>query len=715
MISSRPGQPATSPVLPPTGHSVVRRAIHGMIGLAVAACGPDRPSREFGDLEALKERGQLRIVIPQLEDVDHLPRDVDLLDHERRLATDLAEALGLEPKWIVVSERDELIGHLEQGLGDVVAANLTVTDDRRERIAFSRPLAMAREQVVTREGTPPIRTVADLAGRTVVVRRSSSFWATIEALQERYSDIELIAAPEDLNTEEILYRVSTGEYDVTVADDNVVLDALAYMPALMVGYTLTEARPVALGVRPGAPNLLAAVDSFLAQALVQLPDTVLTGDFMAIAERRLLRVLTRNSAATYFVWRGELVGFEYDLAREFASRHGLNLEIVVPPTRAALLTWLRQGKGDIVAAALTPSSEREDRGVAFTRPYNFVREMAVGRPADSTMRTPADLAGRTVVVRQSSSYWQTLELLKAGGVAVQLVAAPEDLETEEIIDMVASGEYDLTVADSHILDIELTWRDDVIGLFPVSDSLSHSWAVREEDTALRDSIDAFFRREYRGLFYNLTYKKYFGNDSKVAYRATERTSRTGIVSPYDSLIKHYSAQYQFDWRLIAAQMFEESRFNPKAESFAGAVGLMQVLPRTAEGFGVSPTGLVDPDTATYIGVRYLNHVQSAIEGAETSEDHLWFSLAAYNAGYGHLEDARRLTGSLGGNPNIWFGGVEDVMPLLARRKYHQETKHGYCRCTEPVRYVRRIRDRQRAYQQVTSPQPGAGDPDVAGG
>ena len=415
----------------------------------------------------------------------------------------------------------------------------------------------------------------------------------------------------------------------------------------------------------------------------------------------MLRVLTRNNAATYFVWRGDLVGFEYDLTKAFAAEHGLNPEIVVPPTQAALLTWLRQGRGDVVAAGLTPSTLREGRGVAFSRPYNWVRQVVVGRVADSGLARPEDLADRTVVVRRGSSYWSTLEALQRDGIPLELVEAPATMETEEIIERVGLGEFDLTVADSHILAIELTWRDDVKGLFPVSDSIPHAWAVREEDTELLAAINTFFAREYRGVFYNITYRKYFGNEGRIAAHISGRASRTGVVSPYDSLIKHHSGTYAIDWRLIAAQMFEESRFNPRAESFAGAIGLMQVMPRTAEGFGIPRTSLVNPDTGTYMGVRYLDHVYRQVEGAETEEDQMWFSLAAYNAGFGHLEDARRLTASLGKNPNVWFGEVEEVMPLLARRSYHRETQHGYCRCSEPVRYVRRIRERERAYRRAT--------------
>ncbi|MCZ6755065.1 MAG: transporter substrate-binding domain-containing protein, partial [Gemmatimonadetes bacterium] len=227
-----------------------RLAVYAVVSLALVGCSEKGPPAELGDLDVLQQLGRLRILIPRL-DVDHLPREVDLLDRQRNLAESLSQSLGLEPEWIVVSARNALIDYLVEGRGDLIAANLTVTDERRERIAFSRPLTMVREQVVLRDDGDPVRSALDLVGRTVVVRRSSSFWGTVEALQAGHPGINLVAAPEDVTTEEILYRVSTGDYDVTVADDDMVLDALAYMPRLMVGFSLTGERPIALGVRPG--------------------------------------------------------------------------------------------------------------------------------------------------------------------------------------------------------------------------------------------------------------------------------------------------------------------------------------------------------------------------------------------------------------------------------------------------------------------------------
>lgn len=672
----------------------------GAAALLTLTTACDRGYTETGDLPALQARGQLRVLAPRRGEVHVLPRYGHPYDHEQQLAAAFADSLGLAVETVWVDEYEDLIPALLAGRGDLIVANLSVTPSRAERIAFSEPVAHVREQVVTRLEDAELRAPADLAGRRVVVRRSSSFWPSVEALVERHPGIELVAAPENLDTEEILHRVATGAFDVTVADDNLVTEVLAYTPELRVAFTLTDDRAVAWGLRPEATDLLSAVNAFLARANVGAPRPAEdTDDLPGIRERGVLRVLTRNNATTYYVWRGRLVGFEYDLARRFADRLGLRLEIIVAPTRAALLTWLVQGRGDLVAAGLTITERHAARNVLFTRPYNHVREIVVGRPSDSALTGPDDLEGRTIAVRQSSSYWGSAVRLKASGVDLNLVAAPESLETAEIIGRVAEGDYDLTITDSHILDVELAWRDDVVAAFPVGDSVAHGWAVRSSNPRLKAEIDRYFHDEYRGLFYNITYRKYFTDPVRIRQQVTERVSRTGQVSPYDDLIQRYATRYGFDWRLIAAQMFEESRFDPMARSFAGALGLMQVLPSTGRQLGFD--SLTDPEVATHAGIKFLRSLHERIRNARTGDDRLWFALAAYNAGYGHLMDGRRLARQLGRDPEVWFGEVERVMPLLAREQYHQRARFGYCRCSEPVKYVRRIRDRYQAYREVT--------------
>jgi membrane-bound lytic murein transglycosylase F len=308
------------------------------------------------------------------------------------------------------------------------------------------------------------------------------------------------------------------------------------------------------------------------------------------------------------------MGFEYDLAKRFAERLGVRLEIVVPPARADLLPWLEQGRGDVVAAGITTTREREAGRIAFSRPYNYAVETVVARAGDTIIGGSEDLADRTVVVRRRSGYWVTAQSLLAQGSEFDLVAAPENLETETIIDKVANGEYDLTIADSHILDVELTWRDDVRGAFTVGDTATHAWAVREEDTYLRDEIDAFFRSEYRGRWFNLTYNKYFRTKHRILERAGERPSRTGILSPYDGLFQRYASRFEFDWHLIVAQAYEESRFDPEARSSVGATGIMQVMPSTASSLGIDDPE--DPESGIYAGTQYLKNQYELFDDIE---------------------------------------------------------------------------------------------------
>ncbi len=659
------------------------------------------PYVERGDLPQLKSRDRLRVLMPRRDQFAHLPRQGFPFALERELIVSFAQSVGLTPVLVTVDAHDELVPALLEGKGDVIAANFTVTPERKKQIAFSVPVAMVREQLVTRADDHRLRRPADLAGRRIAVRRSSSFWGTAKALQAKHASLKLHAAPEHLDTEQILDRVAGGEFDVTVADNNLMDAVLAYRSDLRPAFDLTPERPAAFGVRPDADALLEALNRFLNEAkLIRRRPPVYREDLPGLRKRGVLRVLTRNNPATYFLWRGELLGFEYELIRKFAGKQGLRVEMVVPPGRDDLIPWLTEGRGDVVAASLTITAEREEQGIRFSRPYHSVSEILVARADENetALAKPADLAGRTVAVRQSSSYWTTLERLKQSGIALTIETVPEELETEEIITKVAAGDYDLTVADSHILDIELTWRDDIRAAFPLGDPVSHGWAVREGETQLLAAITSFLKKEYRGLFYNITYKKYFKNARKIRRHVEFRASRTGELSPYDDLVRRYADRYGFDWRLVVAQMYQESRFDPDARSWAGAVGLMQVLPRTAKAMGFEDVS--EPEKGIHAGVKYLDWVRKRFGTELPVEDRTWFTLASYNVGYGHVLDARRLARRLRLNPDRWFNNVEKAMLLLARRQYARQARHGYCRGSEPVKYVREIKNRYEAYRQV---------------
>lgn len=683
----------------------------GLLALVACSRGADRSSgasREPGapqrlDLAGIRERGTLRALAPRDLRADHLPRNGWPLDHERRLVESFARDLGLEPEWVWVDGYDELIPGLLEGRGDLIADNLTITEARRKRVAFSAPVAIAREQVVTRADDTGLTGPEDLAGRRFVVRRSSSYWESLEALSEDFEGIELEAAPEDMSVDAILEQVARGAYDLTLADSNLVRSVFSYRDDLRVAFDLDRDVVMAWALRPDAVELRRAADAFLVKVGPRAAEREQhTDDLPGIRERGVLRVITRNSGATYYIWRGELMGFEYDLAREFASRQGLRIELVVPPTHEDLFPWLLEGKGDVVAAGLSASPERaREAGVAFSKPYHRAVETVVARADDASVRSLEDLAGRRIAVRRGSSYARTLDRLEAEGLDFERVQVPDNLETEEIIARVASGEYDLTVADSHILAIELAWRDDVRAALELGPPVDHGWAMRPNNAKLREAVDAFFQREFRGTLFNVLTRKYFGRPERMRRHAEERAARNGRISRWDGEIRKAADRYGFDWRLIAAQMQQESRFDPSAVSFAGARGLLQILPRTAHQMGIDD--LSDPEAGIRAGVSYLAWTRSQFPESLAADERIWFALAAYNVGTGHVQDARRIAEQEGLDPMRWFGHTERALLLKRKQEYANHSRFGYCRCSEPVRYVRAIRQRYHAYTRVAAP------------
>jgi len=656
---------------------------------------------ETGDLARIKTHGQLRLLMPQELEGQGLTRHGYPTNSWLELAQGFAREMQLEPVVVHVESLDKLIPYLVDGKGDVIVTNIIVTPKLRKQIAFTAPLTRVQGQVITRTGDSYLQEPADLEGRQIALQRSSPFWDAVAALQKDYEGLRVKTIPEGVDTDTILDRVARGEYDLTVLDSNVVNEVFSYRWEFRSPFPITRDRLIAWGVRPDSRELRTALDRFLGNTrLGESMHSTYHADFPEIKERKVLRVLTRNNPANYFLWRGELIGFEYELVQEFAKQHGLQVEMIVPPTWGDLLKWLEQGRGDVVAASMTITEGRKAQGFWFSKPYNYVNEMVVAR-ANEAIKSKEELTGRTVVVSPTTSYWQTLRRLQdTDRIPFTLLAAPEDLTTAQIIGKVATGEYDLTVADSHLLDLELTWRDDIKGAFALGQPVAHGWAVYSGKPKLLDAIDAFVDKTYRGTFYNILHKKYFKNARRARRHVERRAARSGQLSPYDQHVREYAEYYGFDWRLIAAQMYQESRFDPKARSWAGAKGLLQVMPRTANQLGL--TNLQDPAVGIHAGVKYLAWLRDNFTGDIGRTEQTWFTLAAYNAGYGHVLDARRLAVELKLDPDRWFGNVEQAMLLLSKPKYYKRTRYGYVRGGQPVIYVREIKQRYAAYVRAVA-------------
>ncbi len=656
---------------------------------------PDKPEQvELTESTGSEAKKQLRVLTWSGYET-YLPRSGSPLTLELDYLEQFAEGLDYELHIIQVSRFSELIPKLLANEGDLISANLTVNDKRKALVKFTVPCEETTEFLVQAKQSQPITYASQLDGISIGLQRGTSFEETARGLQKTYKDISLVQLPSSMGTEAIYDQLVEGKFDAIIEDKNTLSSSLQYRKDIQQSLQASSKRKIAWALNPNNTELLKELNHFLRQNRLTIHNVQsYKNRWHRIQQEKTIRVALKNNFASYYIWRGELLGFNYELAKKFAKDNRLRLEVVVAPDHEDLINYLIEDKADISIAYLTPTKERIEQGIAFSTPYHYATEMVVTRQGDESINKLEDLAHRSVATRKSSSYWQTASDLQTQMPMLEMVEVNDALETESIIGGVARKEFDTTIADSHLINLELTFRDDIHAPLAVSEPKGQSWAVPETEPELLKAVNTFIKRNYRGLFYNVKYQQYFENSRRITqhHKHYDRIHQDGTLSPYDQLVQKYAKQYGFDWRLMVAQMHQESKFSNDAVSFAGATGLFQVMPRTAEQLGVDD--LNDPETNIRAGIEYMDWVRERMTYLDPDEDELiWFTLAAYNAGAGHVRDAAYLADKKGWDPQLWFGHVEKAMLLLSKSKYYKKARHGYVRGIEPVTYVREIKRR----------------------
>lgn len=631
------------------------------------------PDGTVDDWPAILERGVIRFVRHGFEAFDTLPSQGLSKERYRFLAEQFAERHGLSAEWVVSPDVDGLLVALEEGRADVAVATLTVTETRRERVAFTVPLTISREWVI---------------GRGEGVFGVPAGTSYEESLAAHYPDAPRAAVAGVFDPLNIRALIEDGAFDATIMDEAAARVVVRTSSEIRKLAELPEPQRIAWAVRLTNPELREALDDFLTEHHTVADEPSEVRDWEAIRASGQLRLLTISSPVTHYLWRGERLGFEYELVRMFAEAHGLDLAVIVARDHPELVEGLLTGRGDLVAAGWVHTPARAAEGLLFTRHYLEIQETFVtgGEPvADLT-----DLAGRTVTVPEATSYLATLGRLE-GGFEVEAT----ERSSHAILEAVAEGEIDVTLVDSHRAELAALFEPRLTLGLAVEPTVQLVWAVGPGRNDLKGELDAFLDAGYRGLEFNSLYNKYFVNRRRQARQREHRVTGDEL-SRYDALVKPAAEAEDFDWRLIVAQMYQESGFDPDTVSFAGARGLMQVMPRTAEELGVDPAELAVPEVGIDAGVRYLAWVRERFPDLPPGEQ-LWFALAAYNAGPGHVRDGRRLARQLGLDGSLWFGHVEEAMNRLSDPEYASRAAYGYVRGSEVTRYVRDIRDRYRGY------------------
>ena len=405
-----------------------------------------------------------------------------------------------------------------------------------------------------------------------------------------------------------------------------------------------------------------------------------------IKQTGVITVATRNSAHCYYLYRDQPMGFEYELAKAFAEYLGVRLQVKIVDKWSDMVAALSDGSAAFIAASMPITSKRQTQ-VAFSDGYMEVAQNIITHRKNTGIKEAADLSGKTIDVRKGTVYQQRLVELKKQGINLA-IRLHDDLPVEELIQKVADGQIDFTIANSNIISINRRNFPGVVSTGSINDGMQLAWAVYPKSKKLLEQINAFLRMINKSGKFDEIYNKYYGDIDDFDYVDLEAFHRRvkNKLSRYSPFIKAAAKKHGFDWRLIAAQIYQESHLNPWAKSQAGARGLMQILPSTAKDLGIGD--LFDPVQNINAGVQHLKDLYDHFDQAH-GEDRLLIALAAYNIGQGHINDARDLAKKKGLDPDKWVS-LSKTLPLLQYRKYFMNTQYGFCRGTEPIRYIKQI-------------------------
>ena len=410
------------------------------------------------------------------------------------------------------------------------------------------------------------------------------------------------------------------------------------------------------------------------------------GDLEKIKELGEITVITRNNAHCYYTYKDKPMGFEYDLAKAFSDYLGVSLNVITAHWEK-LFDALNSGEGDFIAASLTVTPSRE-KLIDFSNEYLAIQQQVIIHTNNYTVKKLEDLRGKTIHVRRGTSYEERLnELVDDEGLDIT-IRLHEDIPTEELIKMVAEKEIEVTIADSNIALLNRRYYPDVKIAFPIEEQQSLAWAVKKKRKGLQKAINQFFKKIKEDGTFAKIYKKYYSNVEIFDYvdlKKYHRRLKTRLPK-YKEMIKKAAKKHGFDWRLIAAMVYQESHFSPRARSFTGVRGMMQLTLDTAKEVGIE--NRLDPKQSIIGGVKYLKSLYDRYDDGK-EPDRMLITLASYNVGHGHILDAQEIAEEKGLDPNSW-DSLQQILPLLRYSKYYKNTKNGYCRGTEPVRYVNRI-------------------------
>lgn len=403
-----------------------------------------------------------------------------------------------------------------------------------------------------------------------------------------------------------------------------------------------------------------------------------------------LVVLTRNAPTTWYIGGdGEPTGPEFDMVEAYASHIGVDAEFVMKHSVKEILKGVEEAEGDLAAAGLTITKNRHKRFL-FGPPYQEVTQQVVCRRDYAQPESVEELIGLDLKIIADSSYTERLEELKADYPNLNW-SETEEASTEQLLYSVWKRKTDCTVADSNVVDINRRYFPELIAPFNLNRSESLGWVMSMDRSDLAASIKNWFKQYEESDRLAHMLDKYYGFFEVFDYVDTRRFIRR-INQRYPKYREYFDAaaeKYDLPSLLLSAQAYQESHWRARARSPTGVRGIMMLTLNTAREMGVD--NRLDPEQSIFGGAKYLARLKKSFVDEVKEPDRTWLALAAYNVGRGHLHDAQKLARKKGLDPHLWRD-VKQILPLLSDKRYYRKLKYGYARGTEPVRYVRHIRE-----------------------
>ena len=403
-----------------------------------------------------------------------------------------------------------------------------------------------------------------------------------------------------------------------------------------------------------------------------------------------LTVITFNGPTTYFEGNQGPSGFEYELTSAFAEHLDVELDIRVADQFDMIMPAIQAAHVDMAAAGLSITDERKKQ-VAFSSPYQTIKQQVIYRSGGAKRpRKASDLRNRDIMVTAGSSHVERLQKLKTKHPQMKWQESVSETP-ENLLVRVWENNLDLTVADSNIVSVVRQFYPDLQIAFSLPPEDKLAWMfTHSNDKSLLVAANKFLKKFRKSGELSRLLDRYYGPSSQFNYVNSKK-----FLERIDELLPTYKKMFQLaekntgiDWRLLAAQAYQESHWDADAVSPTGVRGIMMLTNATASRLKINDRR--DPAESIEGGSRYLKMLMDNLPQRIKQPDRLWLALAAYNVGIGHLEDARILTQKAGANPDSWLD-VRQHLPLLAKPEWHKQTKYGYARGYEPVAYVNRVR------------------------